>query len=397
VRVEGRDRALAGVLALLGAAVYVAFGAGVLTVYDYHGRLAEALLQGRWWLTEAPPWLNELLACGEGRWCVVYPPLPALLAVPLVPFFGTALSQLLVAQILGGASAGVLFLALRAFGAPRLVALGGAVLSALGTTLLFSSADGRAWYAAHSVAMFFTSGALLVAARGGPPWLVGVAIGLAALARLPVAAAFPALALLAARRSGTPYPAALRDVVLGGLPFALAYAGYSLLRWGTPLDVGYLRLTEGDVFFRHGLFSPLYLPRHLNAIFLEAPDFVDGVPWAFRPRFIGMSLLLTTPAFLWVLGGLRDVRRVGIAAVALAAGLVLVPNILHGTVGFQQFGYRFSLDLQPFLVTLAVAGDAYRQGAWRSRPSVLFLIACVLAVVVNVYATIAIVRFGWWQ
>ena len=37
---------------------YVIAGWGVPTVYDYYGRLAEAFVQGRSWLTTDPPWLN---------------------------------------------------------------------------------------------------------------------------------------------------------------------------------------------------------------------------------------------------------------------------------------------------------------------------------------------------
>src|SRR5947208_10580847 len=111
-----------------------------------------------------------------------------------------------------------------------------------------------------------------------------------------------------------------------------------------------------------------------------------------------MSRFITTPAFLFVFAGLQDVRRsIAVAATALAAALALIPDVTHGTVGFAQFGYRFSIDAQPFLIALAVGGDALRDGAWRSRPSILFLIACVLAVAFNIYATIAIIRYGFWQ
>jgi hypothetical protein len=274
----------------------------------------------------------------------------------------------------------------------------GAVLSAFGTTLLFTSAEGRAWFAAHAVAMLFTSLALLLAARGDRRVLVGAAIGLAALARLPVAAATPGLALLAARRGGVPYLPALRDVVLGGVPFALAYVAYNLLRWGSPLDLGYGILAAEDFFFRQGLFSPAYLPRHLYAIFAQAPDFVDGTAAFLRFRVTGMSLFLTTPALLWAFGALRSARSdVAVRALAIAAGLALVPNVLHGTVGFAQFGYRFSIDAQPFLIGLAVAGDALRSNGWRRRPSALFAVAVAAAVVMNVYAAVAIIRFGYWD
>ena len=58
---------------------------------------------------------------------------------------------------------------------------------------------------------------------------------------------------------------------------------------------------------------------------------------------------------------------------------------------------RFSLDAQPFLIALAVAGDARAADGWRPRPSWLFIAAVVLSIAINLYATIAITRFGYWQ
>jgi hypothetical protein len=88
---------------------------------------------------------------------------------------------------------------------------------------------------------------------------------------------------------------------------------------------------------------------------------------------------------------------VGTAAVAAAALLALLPDIFHGTVGFQQFGYRFSLDAQPFLVALALAGDARRGTTWRARPSWLFVAIVIVSVAINLYAMVAITRFSYWQ
>src|SRR5207244_4009152 len=118
--------------------------------------------------------------------------------------------------------------------------------SAFGTTLFFTSVDGRAWYAAHAVSMLFLAASFAVAARGGRPALIGALLGTSALARLSVAAATAALALLAVRRSRKSYRRALLMVVAGGLPLAGLYLAYNVLRWGTPLDEGYARLTEGD-------------------------------------------------------------------------------------------------------------------------------------------------------
>src|SRR5207237_581520 len=99
------DRAVAIWIAVIAAAIYVAAGIGLATDYDYYGRLADAFLHGRWWLTEAPPWLNEVLPCGAGRFCVVYPPLPAILSLPFVPFFPTAVSHAVASRIAGCACA----------------------------------------------------------------------------------------------------------------------------------------------------------------------------------------------------------------------------------------------------------------------------------------------------
>ena len=97
-------------------------------------------------------------------------------------------------------------------------------------------------------------------------------------------------------------------MALGGLPFAVVYVAYNLMRWDTPLDAGYARLAEGDVFFSHGVFSLFYIPRHLYAIFLQPPSLNEGSPWLLTFDIRGMSLFLTTPAFLWCFAGLRHLR-----------------------------------------------------------------------------------------
>ncbi len=393
-----REGWIAVAFALGGVLVYLAIGWDYDSPHDYYGRLADAFVHGRWWLIDAPSWLNELLPCGTDRWCVVYPPLPAVLSIPFLPFGSPALAEALASRVTAGLSGGPLYLALRGYGAPRIVAGTGVILSLVGTTLLFTGADGRTWYAAHSVAVLFACVAFWLAARGGPSWGVGVAMGLAGLARLPVVAATPALALLLARRSARPYLRTLLGIAGAGIPFAVMYFGYDLMRWGTIFDVGYLKLIEGDYFFPYGLFSPVYLLRHIRAIFFAMPDIVPGVPWFVRPRWEGMSLFITTPAFLWVFASVRGMRRsIAVTATALAAVLALLPDVLHGTYGFQQFGYRFSLDAQPFLVALALTGDAFVGGVWRRWPSWLFAIAVLFAMVMNIYGAIAIMRFGYWQ
>src|SRR2546421_180124 len=60
------DRTVALSIGAIAVGAYLAVGFGLATDYDYYGRLANALLHGRWWLEEAPSWLNELLRCARG-------------------------------------------------------------------------------------------------------------------------------------------------------------------------------------------------------------------------------------------------------------------------------------------------------------------------------------------
>ena len=49
------DRVIAVSIGAIAALAYLAAGFGLLTDYDYYGRLAQAIDGGRWWLDEAPP------------------------------------------------------------------------------------------------------------------------------------------------------------------------------------------------------------------------------------------------------------------------------------------------------------------------------------------------------
>jgi len=144
--------------------------------------------------------------------------------------------------------------------------------------------------------------------------------------------------------------------------------------------------------------TALIIPVAVWQIVSRGADRAGLAPGARRRVRVGTALFLVTPAFLWLFAGLRGVGHdIATRAVAIAALLALLPDILHGTVGFQQFGYRFSLDVQPFLVALALAGDARSGTTWRERPSWLFVGVVVTSVAVNVYAMIAITRFSYWQ
>ncbi len=70
-------------------------------------------------------------------------------------------------------------------------------------------------------------------------------------------------------------------------------------------------------------------------------------------------------------------------AVGVSAILVILVDLMHGNVGFAQFGYRFILDATPLLLVLL--GIAMPQ-----RASVPFRIAVLVGAIVTAYAYWAI-------
>jgi len=55
-----------------------------------------------------------------------------------------------------------------------------------------------------------------------------------------------------------------------------------------------------------------------------------------------------------------------VAWAAIGTGLALIPIVTHGNVGFTQFGYRFSLDVQPllFVILATVFERGMSRWAW---------------------------------
>ena len=131
-----------------------------------------------------------------------------------------------------------------------------------------------------------------------------------------------------------------------------------------------------------------YVPQNLGIMFLSTPAiFPDNVPsglgpgralcaaeGALRglfdpdcpvalPRDIGMSILLASPAYLYVIPALGRFRRSRLVAGAvLAVVAVAIFGLMHFSQGWVQFGYRFSNDFVVFALPLVALGMARRGG-----------------------------------
>jgi hypothetical protein len=128
-------------------------------------------------------------------------------------------------------------------------------------------------------------------------------------------------------------------------------------------DLRYLPQNVAIMFFSLPVWHPTVVPMTLgNGAQLCGPDAARGLfdPHCplLLPRDIGMSVLLTSPAYLLALPALRwgfGLSRL-VTGAALAVLIVAIVNLMHFSQGWVQFGYRFSNDFAPWALVLVAIG-----------------------------------------
>ncbi len=354
--------------------------------YNQYVLLSDAFLHGRLHLVDSPPFL-EIAQFGN-RSYVIDPPAPTLFLLPFVAIFGTGADHVLVSCGVGALAIGFIYTAARRLWTDVRFAFAMTLLVALGTNLWWLASDGGLWSFAHVSAVFFLAAGMAEATGKRRAWLIGLCVGLAGLSRLPVFLISPLYLYLALDGDMRLRRHNVERTMWFGSTVALCASGYvwyNAARYGTIFDRGYYHTQYlGEWWFARGRFDVTYVPRHLRAIFYEFPNVRDRFPFFF-PKFVGVALVVTTPAWLYALRARLDPRNIA-AIVALA--LVAVPLVTHGTVGFSQFGYRFAMDALPCLLLLTASGMRERLSTGRT----IIIGVCVL---VNLWGVLAFNRFGW--
>ncbi|HEU0235607.1 MAG TPA: hypothetical protein VFR14_04090 [Candidatus Limnocylindrales bacterium] len=226
--------------------------------------------------------------------------------------------------------------------------------------------------------------------------VVGFLFGLAATARLTVLFGAPFFVLVG---SGGSWP---RRAVSAGLGAAIpvgALLVYNYVSTGHLFHPAYEFLYRAEAFgyptlgyhLDWAIEDPRYIPQNLAIMLFSLPVlFPDQVPSALGdygalcvdpgavrgifdeacpialPRDVGMSLLLTSPAYLLALPALRlHGRSRLVTGAVIAVLLIAVVNLMHFSQGWVQFGYRFSNDFVVFALPLVALGLALRGGVGR--------------------------------
>jgi len=342
-----------------------------------------------------------------GRGLIPFPPLPALILLPFVAVFGLTTNAQLIATFIGAIDVALAFWMLGRLPLDRRVRIATTIFLGLGTVLWYAAELGSTWFLAHVVAVGFTLAAISIALDADPraasgddndtnpltlvpaprflgldprQFLAGLLFGLACTARLTVIFGAPFFVLVG---GGGSWP---RRAIAAGLGTAIPvgiFLAYNLVTTGhlmTPVYDYLYGLETGaypqlNYHLGWAIEDPRYLIQNLPLMVAGPPDILppctdpaarglfNATCPVIAPRDVGMSLFLTSPA--WLLGFLslrwwgidRLVTGCVIAVVAIAT-----VNLMHFSQGWVQFGYRFSNDFAPFaLVLVAIALQATRR------------------------------------
>jgi hypothetical protein len=422
-------------LFVLALVIYVGSNPGRSDVYDHFVWQADAFLQGRTEIeypVAAGPFRNsyfqDVLPTTPGRGQIPFPPLPAIVLLPFVAVFGLGTNGAAVAAVLGAVNVVLCWLMLLGVTPRRSAALLGTVFYGFGTVAWYAAMLGTTWFLAHVVAATFLFASIAIAVRAdhaalrarsdaprkalGRQFIAGLAFGTAALARLTVILGAPFFVLVGG--GGSWWRRGLTAGAGAAIPVLLLVV-YNLSTTGHVFHPAYEYLYQHEYRPRPELVNPewgiedvRYIPQNAGVMFgalperpllddpacglerLEPGALFDRYCPLLRPDSLGMSILLTSPAYLLMIPVLlRSWRRRIVAGAALAVLSIAVVDLMHFSQGWVQFGYRFSNDFAPFATILVALGIARLGIGWIS----VGLVAASVAV--NAWGVYWGVALGW--
>ncbi len=411
-------------------------------------------VSGNAWFQDVLP-----IATSDGvpRGLLPFPPLPAVVLLPFVALWGLATDAQAIFTILAALDVAICWWVLGRLAIRPAIRVGGTVFLAIGTVFWFTAQVTTTWYQAHIVAMGLTLLAVGVAVgadRGADPgpsevhrgrtdgpftplsgrlptvdprqFAAGLLFGLACTARLTVVFGAPFLALVG---GGGDWRRRSWSAGLGAALPILALVLYNLLTTGHLFHPAYdyLYVLESNGYPTLGYHpdwaveDPRYIPQNLGIALFGLPDLLptrlpDSIaitptlvcaePGAVRglfdaacplavPRDIGMSVILTSPAWLLAIALLRRSGTSRLVAGGLLAIVgISVVNLMHFSQGWVQFGYRFSNDAAPFALLLVALGAERLAGRYRwGLPLGAALL--VVSIAINLWGVVWSRLLGW--
>lgn len=370
---------------------------------DHYTYLAQSFMEGKLSVDTIPDSYADIVRW-HGHKYVPFGPLPALLLIPFLPLLEAGLPMVTVGHLFTLVNIWLFYTVLGQVGVVG-TRRNWALLLFFFSTSYFSSILDLTVDNSWLFAQVITTTCLLLGLRETfgkrRPFIMGLYLGLAALARFTTLFSLPLFVWMLWRgqsgtgsirkqemaalpgqapnepapgtRKGTVPPLGSLLLLAGGLgvPLLILFM-YNYLRFSNPLESGYsqavLYYNVLDQARAQGLFSLVHIPKNLFMFLLQGPlpyPSVDAPVLQFPylvPSPWGMSILLTSPALLYAFRARRTLTVV--QACWLGVLSTMVPILTYYGVGYVQFGYRYALDFIPFLVILAALGFQDPPSKW---------------------------------
>ncbi|MFO1539101.1 MAG: hypothetical protein ACKOTZ_01450 [Chloroflexota bacterium] len=425
--------------------VYLSSNPRRIDFYDHFTWQAAAWLEGnvaiRWPVFEGVntnDYFQDILPLDDqpGRALIPFPPMPALILLPFVAIWGLATSAAMVAAVLGAINVALCWRMLLRVTERRDAAFLGTLFYGFGTVAWYAAMLGNTWFYAHVVASTFLFLSITAAmdgerrerVAGAARRIGGILVpramwagflqGLGMLARL--TSGFGAIFLVFVGPGGGWFRRGFSAAIGALIPVTLLVA-YNLATTGHVFHPAYEYLYKREyrpvaAFWNDtwAIEDPRYIPQNAVVMLLWPPERpveedpecagqpnLQGADIFFhpqcpllRPSPIGMSILLTSPAYLLALGViLRRRRDPLVVGATLAILLVAVVNLMHFSQGWVQFGYRFSNDFAPYATILVTLGIA--RALRRPSGTALAVLLVGASVLVNAWGVWWGVQRGW--
>lgn len=382
-------RKLLFILLFISIFVIYLITSGGKTPYDYFIRLAEAFLNGRYYLPNNPPWLNELIPLKNGGFGVVYPPSPAIIALPFVYIWGQDFPQQIIAHIFG-AGTSLLFAKIAYLKSKnKKLFCWTLLMTAFGNILWYLSSNGSVWYLGQVMGVFFITASIYESLTKKRPLIVSLFFGLAVLSRLQLVLAFPIVLYLNFKLN---YKNISKINIFSyllptGLLLAL-FGYYNFLRFGSFVETGYSLIPNvlNEPWYEKGIFHYSYIENNLRVMFFSLPIFKNEFPYI-TPSWGGLSIFITSPIFIYMLFASLKEKENRYLWISLI--LIALINFSHGGTGFTQFGYRYAVDFYPFMFLLVINALRKKGVVWHHW------LLLSLSVLVNLWGVLWINKFGW--
>lgn len=333
---------------------------------------------------EAARWLEGHLDLAEnyahleiatygGRFFVSFPPFPALVLLPLVPFFGANTPDALLSVLFAAAGAYAAVRIASSYGKSPEEAFFWGIFVTAGGNLLSLLCTGWVWFIAQTMAFSLLLFALYAAKKGKTAaslFFAACAFGCRPFSVLAVPVLFYLLHTSGQRVS--------KKTLLRFLPAAaliLFYAALNFLRFGNPFEFGHTYLPEFQAEPQFGL---SYVFENAKTLF-RLPQISEGR--IVFPEFNGFAFFLASPLFLSYARAFCMQKKKGKDYMILTLLLLwLVLFCAHRTMGGWHFGHRYTADLLPlaFLGTMELGA--------RARGTTVIL--CIVGMALHMYGCI---------